>query len=91
MKVRSEGANLEVADVEPCRCCQARTAGISTRGAGEAALEPQTHRLRPEGLSLNATFGGTVNNARNGTRSSVEERGARIIHGHCVDQGVSPK
>jgi hypothetical protein len=26
-------------------------------------MEPQTHRLRPEGLSLNATFGGTVNNA----------------------------
>ncbi len=25
-------------------------------------MEPQTHRLRPEGLSLNATFGGTVNN-----------------------------
>ena len=32
-------------------------------GLGRGALEPQTHRLRPEGLSLNATFGGTVNNA----------------------------
>jgi hypothetical protein len=26
-------------------------------GLGRGALEPQTHRLRPEGLSLNATFG----------------------------------
>jgi len=63
MKVRREGANLEVADVEPCRCCQAQTVGTSAQGAGEGALEPLTRRLRPEGLSLNATFEGTVSTA----------------------------
>ena len=58
MKVRSEGANLEVADVEPYRCCQARAVGISNHGLGAGVLEPQAHRLRPEGLSLRATFVG---------------------------------
>lgn len=32
-------------------------------GLVRGALEPLTRRLRPEGLSLNATFGGTVKNA----------------------------
>jgi hypothetical protein len=38
MKVRGEGASLEVADVEPCRCCQAQTVGISTHGSGAGGL-----------------------------------------------------
>ena len=61
-EVRSEGASLEVEDVEPCRCCQAWTVGTTTYGSGAGAggLELQAHRLRPEGLSLRTTFGGIV-------------------------------
>jgi hypothetical protein len=34
----SEGANLEAADLQPCRCCQARTVGMSTLGVVAGGL-----------------------------------------------------
>src|SRR3990172_3040145 len=38
MKVRSEGARLEAADVEPCRLQQAPTVRVTTRGVGAGGL-----------------------------------------------------
>ena len=52
----SEGTRLEAADVGPCKFCQAERIGITSVGAGGVALEPEAHRLRPEGLSLSTTF-----------------------------------
>ena len=38
IKVLSEGAGLEAADVETYGCCQARTVGMSTLGVGAGGL-----------------------------------------------------
>src|SRR5919106_1045911 len=50
-------ASLEAADVDRCRCCQARTVVMSTLGWRWPVLEPENCRLRPESLSLSIAFG----------------------------------
>ena len=56
MKVASEGASLEAAGVEPVRLQKAQSSELPHMGLARVALEPQPHRLRPEGLPLSSGF-----------------------------------
>jgi hypothetical protein len=52
LKARSEGANLEAADVDRARAAGPGRLGLTPLGLARTALEPQTQRLRPEGFCL---------------------------------------
>ena len=52
----SEGASLEAAGVRSCGDARPCTVGMSTLVGVPAALEPEAHRLGPEGLPLRSTL-----------------------------------